>query len=587
MSDILAVGLLVTVLAGGLTLLRLPSENGGFHWFVAWVSLGLAGGLRLMTPEVPLLEHLLPPLGTQFGALILAGAFLFAGRPLPRWLLPAAAVLMGARALAHAAGQVELAIALGEVAETPAVLAAAWLVWQAGARTGPLVPTRMLGTLLVAVAVADTVQHVGAIAVGPHWSGGLLLWLLVAPPALGAHYLALTRRTADALSRSHEELEQRFALRTTELRDTVARLEREVVERVAAEEALRRSEERFRQISELASDLAFCVRISPGGELSLDWLWGAFERITGYPPDALDGHGWLSLLDADTQRGMAGELARAPQAGARSTERKIVRRDGEERWLQLRFQSVRTDSDGTLEVMGSGSDVTDRVHAETEQRRLEAHMQRAQRAESLGILAGGVAHDFNNLLTVIRGNVRLALEDEAPDSPARERLERVRTAAEHAASLTEQMLAYAGKSTAELEPVDLGGLAERMMGLLLASVSDRCTLETELRAELPLVEADAGQLRQVILNLVINASESLGDEPGRVTVRTGVRRLDAAELAGCVGATGAEPGEYVLLEVADTGCGMDPDTQGRVFEPFFTTKFSGRGLGMAALLGIV
>ena len=166
------------------------------------------------------------------------------------------------------------------------------------------------------------------------------------------------------------------------------------------------------------------------------------------------------------------------------------------------------------------------------------------------------------------------------------RLSRIRAAAEHGARLTEQMLAYSGKSSLALKPIDLSHLVEEMADLLRASVSEHCHLELELAPRAP-VEGDGTQLQQVLLNLVTNASEALDAREGRVAVRTGRTELDARDLADAVGAEGAAPGSYVFLEVTDDGPGMDEATRQRIFEPFFTTKFSGRGLGLAAVLGIV
>jgi CheY-like chemotaxis protein len=214
-------------------------------------------------------------------------------------------------------------------------------------------------------------------------------------------------------------------------------------------------------------------------------------------------------------------------------------------------------------------------------------MQEVQRLESLGVLAGGIAHDFNNVLTVILGNTRLAASDLAAGLSPRERLARIEAAAEHAAALTGQMLTYSGKASIAPSSIDLSRLARDMLDLLRASVSEKCRLDVDLEGGLPPVEGDATQLRQVLLNLVTNASDALGDRGGEVWVRTGCMQADADTLLDAHGVARPEPGEYVYLEVSDTGIGMDEEQQHRVFEPFFTTKETGRGLGLAAVLGIV
>ena len=232
--------------------------------------------------------------------------------------------------------------------------------------------------------------------------------------------------------------------------------------------------------------------------------------------------------------------------------------------------------------------LAERTRAEQERRRLEARMQQAQKLESLGVLAGGIAHDFNNLLTMILGNSRVVLEELGTGSPQRERIRRVCTAAEYAAELVEQILAYSGKPSVNLKPLDLSRLITDMEALLQASASGkgRCELRLECAEALPAVEADATQIRQVILNLVTNASEAMGDGRATVSVRTGVKHRSATDLRDTLG-TAAKPGEYVYLEVSDSGTGMDAATQARIFEPFFTRKSFGRGLGLAAVLGIV
>jgi CheY-like chemotaxis protein len=213
-------------------------------------------------------------------------------------------------------------------------------------------------------------------------------------------------------------------------------------------------------------------------------------------------------------------------------------------------------------------------------------MQQAQRLEGLGILAGGVAHDFNNLLTPILGEAGLLLEKVPPDSALRPHLQSIEKAARRAAALTNQMLAYAGRGPIQLERIDLSALVRELGELLTSAGGRRARLAYELRADLPAILGDAAQLGQVAMNLITNAAESLREAGGTIAIRTGTLRLGAAPVGHRLGATlGA--GEHVYFEVEDDGCGMDEATLGRIFDPFFTTKFTGRGLGLAAALGIV
>ncbi len=229
----------------------------------------------------------------------------------------------------------------------------------------------------------------------------------------------------------------------------------------------------------------------------------------------------------------------------------------------------------------------DAARVREEQQRLELKLQEAQRMESLGLLAGGVAHDFNNLLGAIRTNVSLALADLAPDSPIRESLDDVQVAVQRAAELSNQMLAYSGRGRFVVQPVDLSEVVSEMARLASSTVPKKCAVTLELGRGLPAVEADLAQLRQVVLNLLTNAAEAVGDQPGLVLVRTFARHCTESELSR--GPLGAElpAGEYLVLEVVDDGCGMTPEVQARIFDPFFSTKFTGRGLGLAAVLGIL
>jgi signal transduction histidine kinase/CheY-like chemotaxis protein len=222
-----------------------------------------------------------------------------------------------------------------------------------------------------------------------------------------------------------------------------------------------------------------------------------------------------------------------------------------------------------------------------ERRRLEAQMQRTQKLEGLGVLSGGIAHDFNNLLTGILGNADVAFRALPEGSRERDLLGQVKTAARAAADLTGQLLAYSGRGTFRMEPLDLSALVEEMGRLLGSSISKKVQLLYELGRDLPLVDADPTQVRQVVMNLITNASEAIGNAPGKVMLRTGSMQVGRAKLAQSYTHDDLPPGEYVFIEVADSGCGMNEETLQKIFDPFFTTKFTGRGLGLAALLGII
>lgn len=229
----------------------------------------------------------------------------------------------------------------------------------------------------------------------------------------------------------------------------------------------------------------------------------------------------------------------------------------------------------------------ERERAKEERLQLERRLLDAQKLESLGIMAGGIAHDFNNLLAVIIGNLDLSLLRLPQDSPARVRLEQAMVATRRAVDLTGQMLAYSGMGRFVITRVDLSQLVREKADLFRAVVAKTNTLNLQSASGPLWVEADSGQLQQVIINLITNASEAMEEKPGTVTVTTAVLECGEAYLDRSRLEEKPQPGRFVYVEVADTGCGMDELTQQRLFDPFFTTKFVGRGLGMSAVLGIV
>ena len=232
-------------------------------------------------------------------------------------------------------------------------------------------------------------------------------------------------------------------------------------------------------------------------------------------------------------------------------------------------------------------DVTELKRAVDDRIDFEKQLLHAQKLESLGVLAGGIAHDFNNLLMAIMGNADLALMRLNPESPAVDNLKRIEQASARAADLAKQMLAYSGKGKFVVEHLDMSRLLEEMLHMLEVSISKKAVLRFNLMHPIPSVEADATQMRQIVMNLVINASEAIGDKSGVIAITTGCMDCDRNYLKDVWLDENISAGLYVYLEIADSGCGMDKATMTKLFDPFFTTKFTGRGLGMAAVLGIV
>jgi len=232
-------------------------------------------------------------------------------------------------------------------------------------------------------------------------------------------------------------------------------------------------------------------------------------------------------------------------------------------------------------------DISERVQAERDRQKMSSRMQQQQKLESLGVLSGGIAHDFNNLLTVMLGNAELAATDVPPASAVSESLDGIKTAARRAAELCRQLLAYAGQGQLRPVPLDMSGLVRGMMRLAEVPLGRNTALQCNLPDGVPAVNGDSKQVQQVIMNLVTNAAESIGNNEGVVTVTTGLMDCDARYLADVSIGVELQPGQYVFVEIGDSGCGMDPETARNMFDPFYTTKFTGRGLGLASVLGIV
>ncbi len=399
-------------------------------------------------------------------------------------------------------------------------------------------------------------------------SKGLTVALSIAPPFWqtawfrGLAVLVLATVAAGA-----------YSARVRHLKRREHRLSLRVEESLAD---LRRSEERYRLLVE--RNLAGVVRATIGGRI-LDCN-AAFAKILGYgsPEDCHDQH----RLDFAASPQDALSLAdRLRDRGTVVSHESFARtRDGSMVALLWNASLVEGEDGEPSLVEGTVIDVSER-------RRIEEGLRRAQKLESLGVLAGGIAHDFNNLLMSIMGNAELARRDLDPASPIHPRLDRIETASQRAAELAKQMLAYSGKGDFVVTRLDLSAAAREMAHLLAGAVSKKARLVYELEPDLAQVEADGGQVEQIVMSLVTNASEALGGGDGAITVRTGSRHYSLDDLADTYLDDRLPAGCYVYLEVADQGCGMDEELQLRIFDPFFTTKFTGRGLGLAAVLGII
>jgi len=358
----------------------------------------------------------------------------------------------------------------------------------------------------------------------------------------------------------------------------------DITKRKVAEVALRESEKWFREMANMLPQTV--CEIALDGRIAFVNR-GALEMF-GYGEEDLEaGLNIKQMMTAESFKRASAVIQQVLEgAGSMGNQYTGKRKDGSIFPVLIYSSPVFRDG-APAGLRAIVVDITERARAEEEQKHLDQQMQQAQKLESLGVLVGGIAHDFNNLLLGVMGNAELAMEDLPSTSPVRESVEAVLTSARRAADLCKQMLAYSGKGRYVVQAVDIAAIVEDMSHLLAISISKQVDLRTKFASQLPAIEADVTQLRQVILNLITNASDSIGDERGVIDVRTGVEECDAAYLADSYFEVDLPAGEYVFFEVSDSGYGMDAETQAKVFDPFFSTKAMGRGLGLAAVLGIV
>ena len=363
---------------------------------------------------------------------------------------------------------------------------------------------------------------------------------------------------------------------------------RNITESKQSDEKLKASEENYRNLTGLTSDYVHrCSRVGLN-PFRIQWIGGSVDSISGYSAEEVYEFGcWLPLVHPDDRQEVMTYLFSLLPGDFKQIEFRILTKEGQISWIQETSRCVVGEKEDELILFGSAKNITELKMAELERDNLAKQLLYAQKLESMGVLAGGIAHDFNNILTSIIGNADLALMRINPESPAIDNLNRIGRAAARAADLAKQMLAYSGKGQFFIKYLDMNQLLKETVHLLEVSISKKVELRFNLSSSLPSVEADVTQIQQIIMNLVINASEAIGDQSGVISIATGTMECDKKYLGAFWQSEDISAGEYVYLEISDTGCGMDKETQEKIFDPFFTTKFTGRGLGMAAVHGII
>jgi len=404
-----------------------------------------------------------------------------------------------------------------------------------------------------------------------------------ASTALDRHRLALQ---GESVGYEYEQDGRWFATHVEPLRNADGAIRGtvgiavDITEARNADQALRESQARLRQVIDLVPHFIFAKdeegRFLLVNRAVADAYGTTVEELTG----RTDAEFARSAEEARHFREDDLEVMRSGRPKVVPDE-PITDSRGRVRYLQTTKIPFAFSGSARPAVLGVSIDITDR-------KATEEALRRAAKEESLSVLAGGVAHDFNNLLAAILGHASLALKQLPEGTPARRHVEKAAGAVERAADLTRQMLAYSGRGHFVVRPTDVNALVRQNLPLFEVAVPKNVRLEARLGSDPPLVDADVGQVQQVLMNLVINAAEAIGERGGTVTVVTGVRKVTSSDQAlWRASGTPLAPGSYVSLEVRDDGPGMDADTVDRIFEPFFTTKFTGRGLGLAAVLGVV
>jgi two-component system, cell cycle sensor histidine kinase and response regulator CckA len=382
--------------------------------------------------------------------------------------------------------------------------------------------------------------------------------------------------------KDEEKTKEELLAELVVLRQRISQLETGEVERTRAEGVLRESEEYSRRMLNAITAYTYSVEISEGWAVSTRHS-RACLAVTGYSEEDYqsDPFLWYSMIHPSDRSMVEDAVNRILNGDAvPPIEHRIVRRDGTTIWIRNTMVAYRDQQGQLIRYDGMVEDISAR-------KQMEAHILWGQKMESLGRMAGAVAHNFNNILAAVLGYAELIQLELPSESPQQHMVEEIIKACQRAQNITTQIVAYTGHIRLNLGPLNLSELIKGMEPLLDVGLSENTTIDYHLPADHPLVNADSNQIRQVIINLVTNAQEAIGDGPGTITVSTGVMAVDTGLSDEPYFVGNIRAGLYLTLEVRDDGCGMDDNTKARMFDPFFSTKFLGRGLGLPAVLGIV
>jgi PAS domain S-box-containing protein len=550
------------------------------YWTIGVLGQGAAFTLFAYSQDLP------PLVGAVVGNLFYTlypmfysrGLRAFAGRAAP--VLPLILALIYDLATSYYFSGIHLSVnwrvAAGQLVIMPFFIDCAWVVWRDPAFRYPVVRPWITGTFVLMVVFGLT--RLGLMfALEPE---RLQIW---APSTIQTVYM--TTLTALSFSVAIGVIVLNFQRAARSLKDHENMLTSDIVARKKVEAALRESETRYRILVETSPE---SVTVHRDG--TIIYANPAAVRMFGAASAAdLIGKPMFDLICPEFHEAALArrKVIRDLGIGGPLAEMRYRRLDGST--FEVETQSAPITYDGGPATQITAHDISALKHAASERQEFERKLLETQKLESLGVLAGGIAHDFNNILTGILGNASLAVMDLPPGSPAGENLNAITEGSRRAADLCRQMLAYSGKGNFVVRRLSLNRLVQDTAHLLKISISKGAVLHFNLHPSLPAIEADATQIRQVIMNLVINASEAIGENPGSINLSTGVVRAEDeyASGRGKFVTQDVSGGECVCLEVSDNGCGMSPETRAKIFDPFFTTKFAGRGLGLAAVLGIV